>query len=148
MKSIWIAGDRRELQVRLLNLTSDRKPLWGRMNAPQMVTHLSDALRMALGELTVAPKKLPLRYFPLKQLVLYCLPFPRGAPTAPELISRSPADWKMCTAELQALREQFATRDPNDTWWPEHPAFGPLSGRAWGKLVYKHTDHHLRQFGV
>jgi hypothetical protein len=31
---------------------------------------------------------------------------------------------------------------------PEHPAFGRLSGRAWGALVYRHMDHHLRQFGL
>jgi hypothetical protein len=29
-----------------------------------------------------------------------------------------------------------------------HPSFGRLSGREWGILVYKHTDHRLRQFGV
>jgi hypothetical protein len=28
------------------------------------------------------------------------------------------------------------------------PLFGPLTGREWGALAYKHADHHLRQFGV
>lgn len=33
-------------------------------------------------------------------------------------------------------------------WQPEHPAFGPLSGKAWGFLVSRHIEHHLRQFGA
>jgi len=26
--------------------------------------------------------------------------------------------------------------------------FGKLSGKEWGELMYKHIDHHLRQFGA
>ena len=29
-----------------------------------------------------------------------------------------------------------------------HPFFGKLSTVEVGQLVYKHTDHHLRQFGA
>ena len=32
--------------------------------------------------------------------------------------------------------------------WPLHPAFGRLSTNEWGVLGYKHTNHHLTQFGV
>jgi len=35
---------------------------------------------------------------------------------------------------------------PTTEEWPEHPAFGALSRRAWGVLIYRHMDHHLRQF--
>ncbi len=31
---------------------------------------------------------------------------------------------------------------------PEHPAFGTMTARRWGAIGYRHTDHHLRQFGV
>ncbi len=27
------------------------------------------------------------------------------------------------------------------------PVFGPLSRRGWGRLMWRHVDHHLRQFG-
>ena len=30
----------------------------------------------------------------------------------------------------------------------EHPKFGPLTQSEWGRLAWKHRDHHLRQFGV
>ena len=32
--------------------------------------------------------------------------------------------------------------------WPPHPMFGEFTKDQWGKLEYKHLDHHLTQFGV
>jgi hypothetical protein len=29
-----------------------------------------------------------------------------------------------------------------------HPTFGPLSPEEWGRLSWKHVNHHLVQFGV
>ncbi|MBK9525384.1 MAG: DUF1569 domain-containing protein [Bacteroidetes bacterium] len=29
----------------------------------------------------------------------------------------------------------------------EHPYFGKLSSREWGRITYLHLDHHLKQFG-
>jgi hypothetical protein len=147
MKTIWDASVRQELRQRLGRLTPAAPRRWGTMSAPQMVTHLVDSLRMVLEEIPVAPKKLPIRFTPLKQLIIYWLPFPKGAPTAPELVSRLPADWPTECATLLALLERFGERGPQARW-PDHPAFGKLTGRAWGVLVYRHMDHHLKQFGV
>ena len=146
-KSIFQAASRKELQQRLVQLAPERVPLWGRMNAPKMVAHLSDALKMALGELPVAPRKGPLRLPVLKQLVIFVLPWPKGAPTAPELLARAPTAWTGEVVTLSALIERFATRQAVETW-PPHPAFGSMTGRAWGALVYRHCDHHFRQFGI
>jgi hypothetical protein len=109
--------------------------------------HLSDAKRMALRELSVAPRWLPLRYPPLKQLIIYLAPFPKGAPTAPELLARQPEAWHVERRHLSALIQRFGTAPPEFVW-PAHPAFGTLSRRAWGVLAYRHIDYHLRQFGV
>jgi hypothetical protein len=147
MKTMWDGNAQREVQDRLARLLPDRKAQWGRMSAPQMVCHLSDSLKMALGELQVASKKVPIRYPPLKQFIVYVAPFPKNVPTAPELIARSPRDWSDDVAELRALIECFAARR-GAAQWPDHPAFGRLSERAWGVLVYRHMDHHLRQFGA
>ena len=68
-------------------------------------------------------------------------------PTAPELLARSPRDWHADVADLQALVHRFTPRGAAGRW-PEHPAFGTLSERAWGVLVYRHMDHHLKQFGA
>jgi hypothetical protein len=144
MKSIWNPEDRRQLHDRLAALRPDSP----RRSQPVMnAAHLADALRMALGDLPCESKKLPIRYPPLKQLIIYWLPFPKGAPTAPELISRIPATWTAEVADLAGLLERMA-RQPRDAAFPEHPGFGRLSRRAWGVLVYRHMDHHLRQFGV
>ena len=81
MKSAWDADNRRELQQRVLALRPETQGQWGRMTAPQMVAHLADSLRMALGDIPVAAKKSPIRYPPLKQLLICWLPFPKGVPT-------------------------------------------------------------------
>ena len=147
MKSLWDEPSRRELKSRLDHLQSDAVARWGRMNAPQMLIHLVDAMRMARGDLKTAPKNLPIRYTPLKQLVVYWLPFPKGAPTAPELLNQEPGDWAEGIANLRAQIDAFGARDPKAPW-PEHPAFGRMTPKAWGVLGYRHIDHHLKQFGV
>jgi len=146
MKTLWQTDARKELEGRLTRLAPDRAARWGRMSAAQMVCHLAESMKMALGELPVARKNLPIRYPPLKQLIVYIAPFPKNAPTAPELLARAPRDWTADVGDLRALVDRFAARGP-DAAWPEHPAFGRLSGRAWGVLVYRHMDHHFRQFG-
>jgi uncharacterized protein DUF1569 len=145
--SLWQLHTRRTLQSRLATLTPQTRGRWGKMSATEMVTHLGDSLRMAIGELPCAPKTTPLRYFPIKQLVVYWAPWPKGAPTAPELIARAPASWTTEITGLTALVDRVAARGP-DGPFAEHPAFGALTGRAWGVLMYRHIDHHLRQFGA
>lgn len=147
MKTMWDAGARKELRERLGRLQYDTQPRWGKMNAPLMVAHLARSLKMAMGELDVKSKNLPLRYSPLKELVIYVLPFPKGAPTAPELLPEDTGDWAEGLADLRSHMETIAARGPNAKW-PEHPAFGKLSHKMWGVLGYRHMDHHLKQFGV
>ena len=148
MKSIWETAAQRELSDRLSTLSANHRALWGKMSAQQMICNLTKSLRMALGELPAASKNLPLRYPPLKQLVIYIAPFPKSAPTAPELvITATPNEWAADVRTLTTVMDRFAARGPTGPW-PDHPAFGRLSPRAWGVLVYRHMDHHLRQFGV
>jgi hypothetical protein len=113
-----------------------------------MLAHLVDALKMTLGELAV-PDRGPvlLRLPPLRHAIIYWLPFPKGAPTSPVLLARAATDWDGELRDLNELLARFAARRPDDAW-PEHPAFGALDGRDWGTLVFRHMDHHLRQFGV
>jgi hypothetical protein len=146
-KSLSNARARQELLERLKRLDPKAKPLWGTMTAPQMLAHLSDWMLMAKGELKVAPKKRPLRFPPIKQLVIYWLPFPKGVPTARELITRRPSKWSVEQAAMRTHVEWFENVDPK-TMWPEHPVFGTMTSRAWCVLGYRHTDHHLRQFGI
>jgi hypothetical protein len=147
VKSLWQPQARAEILGRLDRLTPDHHALWGRFTAPLMLAHLTDALRMAFGDLPTRSKRLPLRHPPLKQLVIYWLPFPKGAPTAKELISRQPDAWDVEMAACRALVQRFE-QESTLRAWPDHPAFGTMSARQWGVIGYRHTAHHLRQFGV
>jgi hypothetical protein len=147
MKTIFNPRDHLELHERVQRLTTTQTPHWGKMTPLEMVAHLSDSLRMASGELEAAPKKVPLRFSPLKQLVLYLLPIPKGVPSSPELLGRKPGDW---STEIAGLREELngIVERGAEALAPSHPAFGKLSAKQWGVLIYRHMDHHLRQFGV
>ena len=146
MKSMWQEETRREMAERLARLAPDAQARWGRMNSARMVAHLAQSFRSAMGELRVAPKHTPLRYSPLKELVIYWLPFPRDVPSAPELLALEPTEWAADVAQLQALMQRFGAKDPTSVF-PNHAAFGRMSGKQWGVLMYRHTDHHFRQFG-
>ncbi len=147
MKNLWEPSARQELSERVALLTPEASPLWGQMTARQMMAHIVDALRMAMGDVKTEAKKLPIRFTPLKQLIIYGPPFPKSSPTAPELLTRQADDWEGECATLRQTMDSFAALPPG-TKFPIHPAFGTLSRRAWGALGYKHIDHHLRQFGV
>lgn len=146
-KSLWNPQIRREVLDRMERLSPETKPRWGRMNAPQMLAHLTSWMQMAKGELKTRAMRVPFRYPPLKQLVIYWMPFPKGVPTAPELISRGNADWAIEQSALRRHIQSFEKLDPKMVW-PEHPAFGKMTTRAWGVLCYRHMDHHFRQFGI
>ena len=145
-KTVFDADARAELigRVRRLGPTSTRR--WGKMSCGQMVAHLADALRMTFGELEIKPRGGPLRFAPVRYMIIHKLPFPKGAPTAPELISRDGANLSAEVDTLITLLNRFS--DADVTLGVEHPAFGPMTRNDWGVLVYRHTSHHLEQFGV
>lgn len=146
MKTLWNSADRKEMQERARRLQPGAQPAWGRMNAPQMVAHVADQLRMTLGKIQPRIMRTPARFFPIKQLFIYLLPWPKGAETIPELIARAPGQWGTEIDELVALIAEFEQHRPAQ--WPVHPLFHRLSRRAWGRLAYRHLDHHFTQFGV
>ncbi len=143
--TLYDAARREEILARLDRLRPDARAAWGAFDAPRMVSHLVEAFRMATGELQVPRKFVPLRPL-VRRLFIHLLPFPKGAPTAPQLLARAPAAWPDDLARLRALIA--AVRAPViGARIPEHPIFGPMSADDWGVLLYKHADHHLRQFG-
>ncbi|NQW03661.1 MAG: DUF1569 domain-containing protein [Acidobacteria bacterium] len=146
MPTLWNDAERQALVTRLRQVTPDAQPGWGSLTARGVLAHLHDAARMALGELDVASKKLPIRFPPLKQLIIYVVPFPKGAPTAPELIARQADDWTAEMAATEQAIDRLVAKGASFRW-PNHPAFGSLTHNAWGVLIYRHMDHHLKQFG-
>ena len=60
-----------------------------------------------------------------------------------------PGVWREDTRDLKDLVRRAAQKRVDEkTKWPDHPAFGSITGEAWGVLAYRHTDHHLKQFGL
>lgn len=137
-------------RVKALRPTSVRR--WGRMSAHQMLCHLIDCNRMALGELDVAAPKARVPRAFVKWVSLYTpMPWPAGLPTNPELdqdvAGTRPGDFARDAAVLEATVERLMSR-AGRSGWPSHPDFGGMSEGDWFRWAWRHMDHHLRQFGV
>ena len=148
MGSILNESDRAAITGRLRTLSASSVGRWGTLDVVGMLEHLNLSTRMALGDMPVpSVNKRAFQMFPLKHLILYVLPFPKGAPTVPELKPNSTTSVDEERAALLELLERIGT-GPRDGAGPAHPLFGTLTWREWGVVTYKHADHHLRQFGV
>lgn len=147
MHTLFDPTARQAILARIDRLRADGQPRWGRMNAGQMIVHLTAQLRAGLGELPCTPKRTPMNNWLMRRLVIYVIPWPKGSPTAPEFLAQPTATWDEDLAALRSAIDRFGARDPHGPW-PQHPAFGPLTGRMWGALAWRHLDHHLRQFGA
>jgi len=148
MGSILNEGDREEIVRRMRSLSDASTGRWGTLDVTAMLQHLRLSANMTLGELSLpSANKRAFQVFPLKHLILYVFPFPKGAPTAPGLKPGDATSFEDERAALVELLERIGT-GPSDGAGPEHPLFGPLTWREWGVVTYKHADHHLKQFGV
>jgi hypothetical protein len=152
MKTLENPVDKHELLRRLKIIHPGSTRRWGRMSAPQMISHLNDAFRMFVGTRNVSASRVPYPRALLRWSALWVpVPWPHGFPARPELnqdvSGTPPAEFAADIRELSALIERF-TRQPRDFDWQIHPHFGPMSERDWMRLGYLHTDHHFRQFGA
>jgi Protein of unknown function (DUF1569) len=148
MGSILNESDRAAICTRVGSLSASSAARWGRMSVTEMLQHLRLSAQMTVGELAVpSANKRVFQVFPLKHLILYVLPFPKGAPTAPELLPDAAVSFEAERAAVLALLDRIAG-GPQEGTGPAHPLFGPLSWREWGAATYKHVDHHLKQFGA
>lgn len=146
MPSLLVAADRDAVLARLHRLTPATQPRWGLLTAPRLLCHLADQLRVALGDLPVVRRDTVMSRTLLKWLVVYSpLQAPPGkVQTAPEMLTATPSDWAADLLACETLAHRLATTPAGAV----HPMFGPLSHDGWGRLAWKHLDHHLRQFGL
>lgn len=80
----------------------------------------------------------------LKDLIKDENPMKRGLPTLPEFKIRGTGDVASERDKWIALIEEHAHCSNLNF---VHPFFGKMTKEQSGYLAYKHTDHHLRQFG-
>jgi hypothetical protein len=149
MHNIRNRSDLDAVIARLEALRPDTARVWGSMSPAQMLWHCRQQLELGTGGLKVADMVPgPLRWI-LKQTVGLRLPFAKNAGTIPgiEAANKAGLDFDQEKRELLASLRSFASLDPARIE-PHHPIFGDLNADEWGHLVYKHLDHHLRQFGL
>jgi hypothetical protein len=142
---------RAEILQRLRAIRPDSARRWGRMTPHQMVCHLADSCRVALGEKSASPASGLLQRTVVKSVALYLpLPWPHGLITRPEVDQECggtcPGDFDADLAELERLTLRLATEESVEG--RSHPIFGRMSRSSWLRWGYLHADHHLRQFGL
>ena len=150
MKTLYDAARVTEVKTRLAQLQAESPRLWGKMNAPQAVAHCAIAMGWALGD------RHPPRLFIgrvvghfIKPLVLRDdEPMRRNSPTSPDLVIADQRDLTKERERLCGQIDRFAVGGPSACTTSPHPFFGRLTPEEWAILMYKHLDHHLRQFGA
>jgi hypothetical protein len=147
-KTIFDPASRAQLIDRLARLTPDSARRWGRMTPNEMMCHLEDSVRCATGESPARPRKSFMSNPVMRTLIVHYMPWPKGkAQTVPEMLATRPSEFEADRLRLNAWLLKAGELGPNAAW-ATHPAFGKMSGRDYGVLIYRHVDHHLRQFGV
>ncbi len=137
--------------VALQQLDINAPAQWGKMNVMQMIEHMSDYVRIANGRTAlnlVTPEDV------LPKMVAFLeseKPFKENTPNS--LMSDTPPAVKSdskATAliELQGeINHLFDVFNAHPDQKIMNPFFGPLSFDQQVQLLYKHSTHHLRQFG-
>ena len=149
MKNLFDKDSYDEIARRIKALTPGTQRQWGKMNVAQMLAHCKAAFSVPLSN-----KKMPrsilglLVGWMIKSKLHNEEPWKRNLPTAPNFKITGERDFEKEKQELIGLINQFYHGGPGNVGKFPHPMFGTYTSEQWGKAMYKHLDHHLRQFGV
>lgn len=149
MNSVFSEPDRKQIFDRIGRLQPGAERQWGKMDPAQMLAHCTAALEMATGDAHRKQKLVGRIFGPfLKKTLLGEKPFMKNAPTDPAFIVSDPRDFAREKARLTALLTRFCDAGLSGAASQVHSFLGRLAGDEWGVMMYKHLDHHLRQFGA
>jgi len=84
----------------------------------------------------------------IKSAVLGPEPFRRNTPTAPETRITADKDFESEKAKYIKTVNRLYEDGEKIIKTEKHHFLGKLSATQWGRMIYKHADHHLSQFGV
>jgi len=148
MQSVFDAITRQGLLNRIGLLNENSRAQWGRMNVYQMLHHCILCEEMYLGK-TIAKRTFIGRIFgqlALKNMLKDDKPLRRNAPTNRTfIVKEAGTDLPAEKAKWITLMEEYAHYSNQNF---EHWFFGKMTREQVGQFVFKHADHHLRQFGV
>ncbi|RAR75582.1 DUF1569 domain-containing protein [Flavobacterium aciduliphilum] len=149
MNSIYDSHSNALLINRINTLQPDSQPLWGKMSVGQMLTHCKLASDVAFGKMdikvTIIMKLLGKL---LKKKVFYGGDMGKNSPTAKEFVITDTIEFEKAKTELITNIQKFAQEGHAAISLMEHPFWGKMSYEDWDALMWKHLDHHLKQFGV
>lgn len=139
---------RDEIIDRIYLLNQNSKAKWGKMNVGQMLTHSILWQEMIFGRMHCKRVFIG-RIFgrmALKNVLKDDKPLRRNSPTSPELIIKTQQDDNDIVVQKKKLIDLIKEYAVYKNAEFIHPFFGPMSKEQVGHFVYKHMDHHLRQF--
>lgn len=138
-----------EILERLHKLSPDSQRQWGRMQVAQMLAHCKEAFKVPLSDKPM-PRMLigSLLGWMVKGKLHNETPWKYSLPTSPDFIIKDERDFEKEKTALLELVNKFHTGGPEKVGKYPHPFFGKFTSEQWGKMMWKHLDHHLRQFGV
>jgi hypothetical protein len=153
MKNLFDPALTDETKRRIISLKPESERQWGSMALVQTLAHCTSGVQMAMGIINPKRASFPANLLgPLIKPMVFRddKPIRRNAPSAAELF---PVDATCCEfererAQLIAFVDRFAIGGAACCSQHPHPFFGPLTSQQWAILMYKHIDHHLRQFGA
>jgi len=150
MKTIFDKNIREQLISRIDQITIDKKANWGKMNVFQMVKHNTYWNGWILGKGNHTYKQAFMgKIFgkiAMKRMVKDEKPFDKNIPT-PDHFKPKESNGDLAFEKskwINLIREYKNYNNPKFI----HGFFGRMTQEQIGILVYKHTDHHLRQFGL
>lgn len=137
------------LLARLDALRPETRAQWGKMDVAQMCAHCATPYAQLRGEKGGGPwilKVLARAFF--KGGIVGEAPFKRNLPTPRTFRVADPRDFERERGRLRELIKAHHGEGRAAFEGREHVTFGRLSATEWSNLLYKHLDHHLRQFGA
>lgn len=149
MKNLFQPDAVGEVISRIDKLQATAERQWGKMDAAQMLAHCSASLEMASGRM-VCPRIFIGRIIgPLfRPIYSNDKPFSKNSPTDVKLVVSDLRDFTREREQLRVRVRQFYEGGEAGCTKHPHPFFGALTPHEWGTGMYKHIDHHLRQFGA
>ena len=148
MKSIFDIQIRTEILSRIDRLNQESKAAWGQMTVTQMVKHCALCEEYYHGNLFV--KRSFLGRLIGKMVLNKMLKddqsiFQKNAPTSPHFrVNNNIGNLEIEKEKWKSLIKQYSFFDKE---YFTHWFFGKMSKEQLGQFIYKHCDHHLRQFG-
>lgn len=147
MKSLFEETVKNEVEDRIHKLSHNITPAWGKMNASQMFYHCQFPLKVALKKEHPALKPNLLAKLFFKKAMYNDKPWRKNLPTMSKFKAVDEKDFDIEKQTLLKLVNEFSNKRTVSEWH-SHPTFGDFTKEQWGKMQYKHLDHHLKQFNV